>query len=851
MPDSRRFQRLQQLFTEALEHPEDGRGAWLDGLHGDDLELVADLRRLLARERRDAVLPDAVPDHLLDAALGARADDTRRLPLRAGSFELQEEIGHGGMGRVFRGVRSEGGLRQEAAVKVLRAELRHGPALSRFLAERRVLAGLDHPGIARLLEAGETADGVPYVAMELVRGRSLLQHCAEERLGVPARLALFRQVLAAVAHAHRALVVHRDIKPSNVMVDRDGHVRLLDFGIAKALDDLDSTVTAERFFTPAYAAPEQLLGEPVTVGCDIYALGALLYELLCGAPPFEVAGKRAAEVERLILSTPPRPMEHAFTSLPAARRDVLGAPADPAAWRVRLRGDLESIVQRAMRKEVGARYASVEALDKDIERHLSHRPVSARGRSRLYRARKFARRHAVACSAAALVALSAGIAAVLVVNESVVAGRERDRAREALSTLREAFVAADPSGISAGAASARSILDAAARRIGQGVSTRPDVHAELAVHIGEVRLALGIVDPEATWIAQARDWATAQGETGLAARLQLLDARRLLAAHALDDADAALASMEDQRPHDLSVQLSRGYYWLLRDEPARAIPILERVAGAFATDVANDERTRALWHLAEAQRLAAQPGAGLATLQGLRLDLAGLLGDEHPSVVVTRLRSVDTLLDLGRTREAVTEARQVVDVIEAAYGRSSAITGLAETTLAHALSRDGRYAESLEPFRRAATAYEGSLGRHHANTARTLFNLAQMLAYVTPADPAAATAFEGAITGASAARHPGDPLVTYFRAGYVDWLAARGDGAKARAVLVPAGPGPDLAAAGEGLAARYRALLGEHFGPLVCASAARGADNAAVAGDVDAARRLFCAGAGPRAAAGL
>jgi eukaryotic-like serine/threonine-protein kinase len=350
-----RFQQLQQLFEQALEVPVERRQQWCVDACADNGDLLDPLQRLLARHLRIENAQTMRPMAVVQQALDARSDDERMPQHQVGRFTLQEEIGRGGMGRVFRAIRVEQGLTQEVAVKILRREVLSDPVIKRFMVERQVLAALNHPGIARLLDAGEAADGTPFVAMELIRGEPLLAYCSKHALGMAARLALFRQVLAAAAHAHRNLIVHRDIKPGNVMVDDTGQVKLLDFGIAKPLLGAASeTATADRYLTPAYAAPEQFTNSSIGVACDVYALGALLYELLSGQPPFVLDERTTAEAERLILSTPPPALERAAELPDAEVRQRLGI-SDLRAWRRQLRGELDSIVQRALRKRITSR----------------------------------------------------------------------------------------------------------------------------------------------------------------------------------------------------------------------------------------------------------------------------------------------------------------------------------------------------------------------------------------------------------------------------------------------------------------------------------------------------------------
>jgi eukaryotic-like serine/threonine-protein kinase len=819
MTASNRLERLQALFAAAMEVAESGRKDWLENLANESPTLIDELRRLIAREERSDLIPDGMPIDLLASALAAPGSERTTVHANAGNFVLHEELGRGGMGCVYRGVRESGGVHQEAAIKILRSELRHSAAIERFLAERRMLARLEHPGIARLLDVGETADGTPFVAMELIRGRTLLDHCAEFQLGITARVALFRQVVAAVIHAHRALVVHRDIKPSNVMVDGDGRTRLLDFGIAKGLvDDVKATATVDRYFTPAYAAPEQITGDPITVACDVYALGALLYELLCGVPPFQVAGLRAADVERLILATPPPPMDQALVSTQLKDGQSLSADVR-TLWRKTLRGELESIVQRALRKEPKARYASAEAFDEDLQNWLEHRPVRAAGIHGLYRVRKFIRRNAIATIAAAIVLASMTIAAALIIRQGVIASRERDRAREALAALSDAFVAADPTGLSGGEVSARSILDAASRRISRHVASQPEIYAELAAEVGGVQLALGVVDADDGSMTQALEWARSEpGQEALAGRLSLLQARRLVAQHALEESDQALTLLERERGKDALVMLTRGKYWMAKSEPAKAIPILIDAADRLPRDLPDIDRIDAQWQLAEAQRLDGNPVQALATLESLLGQLKRVIDANHATVLLTRLRKVDVLLDLGRIEEAIDEAQGLSISIENAYGRQSSVTALTWSTLALALVRAERYSDSIGPYQNAAMSYAESLGANHVTTARSFFNLALMQTYVDPSDSKSAGNFVKAIAAATVARDPTDPLVTFFRVEYAKSLIGRGSVSAAKEVLLPENVMPDLGAAGPDIASVYREQLKRLFGNPECLS---------------------------------
>ncbi|HET7842803.1 MAG TPA: serine/threonine-protein kinase, partial [Xanthomonadales bacterium] len=390
--------RLQALFDAAVALPPAERDGFVSRECADDADLARELCALLAADARVAELTaDRVtPARLTEAAVAAIPS---RVGMRVGPYELREELGHGGMGRVHRAERVDGTVQQEVAIKFLRRELLDANTVKRFQLERQLMATLDHPHIARLIDAAELEDGTPYFVMEYVRGVWITEHARRAKLGVRERVVLMLDVCEAVMEAHRKLVVHRDLKPSNILVTASGAPKLLDFGIAKPLATLvgEATGTAERFFSPHYAAPEQVTGAPVGVACDVYALGALLYELLVEQRPFELEGQSAAQIERLITQVPP-----AAPSSAIARSSM----TDARARARQVRGDLDGIVLRCLRKSPAERYGSVEALATDLRNFLEGRPVQARGGHAWYRARKFVRRNAIAVAAGTLAALS-------------------------------------------------------------------------------------------------------------------------------------------------------------------------------------------------------------------------------------------------------------------------------------------------------------------------------------------------------------------------------------------------------------------------------------------------------------
>ena len=430
-----RYRRVDAVFDALLDVPPDEQMAFAERAAGDDPEVHAEVLRLLHAHRREGFLESPVP--LAGALLDAALLPERPAPERVGPWRIVRLLGLGGMGTVYLGERADGQFEQRAAVKLIQ---RAAPGmLRRFLEERRILALLEHPGIARLLEGGVTADGLPYFAMEVVEGVPLTRYCDEHELSVARRLELVVQVCDAVSYAHQHLVIHRDLKPSNILVTADGRPKLLDFGIAKLLSGglgAQRTETQLPAMTPEFAAPEQVRGEAVSTATDVYALGVLLYLLLTHRYPYDVRGKTFAELTRIICEEePPRPSSQA---LEGHRRE--------------LRGDLDLIVLTALRKDPARRYQTPAELAADLRRYRDGRPIRARADSPGYRLAKFAGRNrgAVAAVVALLALLAGGLARERALRHR--AELEAQKAKEVGDWVVSVFDVADPMGTSGGTA---------------------------------------------------------------------------------------------------------------------------------------------------------------------------------------------------------------------------------------------------------------------------------------------------------------------------------------------------------------------------------------------------------------
>lgn len=484
-----------ELWREVSGHLDRGlelagaeRTAWLEALHARDPKLAPLVEQLLsehAQLEREGFL-----DH------AAIAPDAIRLRgQKFGAYTLREPIGEGGMGSVWLAERSDGRFERRVAIKFLGLSVAAGDGAERFAREGKFLGQLAHPHIAELIDAGVGPAGEPYLVLEYVEGEPIDAYCDRHELDVRARLRLFLGVLHAVAAAHAHLIVHRDLKPSNVLVREDGAVKLLDFGIAKLLEDASAPggaalrTLAGGALTPRYAAPEQLTGGAITTATDVYSLGVMLYLLLTGQHPVGSDAQSTVQLVKAIVDTePPRASDVASTDARlAARRG-----ASPEKLRRELRGDLDTILGKALKKNPQERYASVAALAGDLRRYLSHQPITARPDQLAYRARKYARRHRLGVAiAAALVLLLAGFS-LIQARELRRITRERDRADRIAEFMSGIFKLSDPNEHAGQAVTARDILDKAADDIHGNLGQDPELRAQMLHVMGRAYLNLGL-----------------------------------------------------------------------------------------------------------------------------------------------------------------------------------------------------------------------------------------------------------------------------------------------------------------------------------------------------------------------
>jgi serine/threonine-protein kinase len=734
---------MQELFEAALALPAPARAEFLARECASDAELRVEVESLVGSSlRAGATLERAV-------SAAARQVSDRRSPVapgrQLGPYVLVREIGHGGMGEVYLAERSDDAYRKQVAIKVVRGVFHGSSARERFLHERRILARLEHPYIARILDGGQTEDGVPWLAMEYVDGEPIDRFCQSRALPIVERLVIFERVCEAVQYAHRNLVVHRDLKPGNVLVQSDGTPRLLDFGIARLLDadgsaEAPLTIEGSAPMTPPYASPEQVRGDAVTTASDICSLGAMLYELLAGKAPFAAHSSSSRALERAILEVDP--------PLPSLTVRELGTLNDAERSRLAraLRGDLDAIVAKALRKEPQARYESASALADDLRRHRQGLPVEARRGTWRYRSGRFVRRNRAAVAAAAIVFLVlVGSAVTLAIQASRLAS-QRDRANAEAESSREVseflagiFESTNPERSHPDSISAREILDRGALRIRSELRDRPLVRARLLAAIGNAYRTLGVYDSATARLDEAlslrervfgRDhleFATALHQRGMLHldRGELKEAGSAFRAAArIRRARLGPESAElGKTLIDIGIVLTRQAQMDSALVPLRsAAAILERAHGPMHADVA-----LAFNSLAVAQAQLGHFDAADSLLQRVLAIREQEFGPAHPRVgeLVNNLGTLAARR--GDNAAARTHLERARDIFERAMGTGHPQTLSTVANLAVILRRSGDLAGARRLQEHCLAVEERVLGPDHPNVANDCTNLARTL----------------------------------------------------------------------------------------------------------------------------
>jgi tetratricopeptide (TPR) repeat protein/predicted Ser/Thr protein kinase len=676
---------------------------------------------------------------------------------------LVSVLGHGGTGTVYLGERADRQYSAQVAVKIVDNGTMQGELGLRFRAERQILASLNHANIARLIDAGETEEGNPYLVMEYVHGEPLDRYCDREQLGLRERLQLFLDICGAVQYAHQNLVVHRDLKPANILVTAEGAPKLLDFGIAKLLDAGEAAAAValtrmnDRLLTPEYASPEQILGRPVTTASDVYALGVVLYELLTGLRPYTVpASASQLELERSICITDPlRPsaaVKRARESGPLeGQSEILAVAAarklTPDKLQKRLVGDIDAIVMRALRKEPQHRYNSIEQLASDIRRFLTREPVQARQGNWLYYSQRFIRRHAfgVASGAAFIVFIIAFAIAMSVQTQRVAAERDRaeqegERAETVSDFMLEIFDASQPQTSLGREVPARAILDAAGRRIRADLTQQPEVRARLLEAIGRAYRRLELPQIAVPYF-----------EDALRLRQELPDPDGTKTASVLIDLAISLRSVDDLARADKvlkqALAISQEHRTEKSETYARLLMNLGRVqllAGSLTEARSNFERSITLGRelggslnpeVASALRELSSvfmwnddlPAAERAIKEALQI-FAATRPRGHPDLALAEHRLGEVFMLEGRIDEAAPLFESSLAAQTQLYGENSRQVADVLESLSNIRRAQGSFAEAEEFARRALSTREAALGREDMYTGYSRTLLAVVLA---------------------------------------------------------------------------------------------------------------------------
>lgn len=728
--ESARWEVIRGLFEAALAMPDEAaQRAFLQAQHPQDEALVGEVMAMLQADRSGG--------SLLDGGL-ARVADAILLPAMPagthfGRYTAIRVLGEGGMGVVYLAERRD--LGSFAAIKVLRDAWLSPARRERFAAEQRLLAQLNHPGIARLFDADTLPDGTPWFAMEYVEGSPLTEYCRTHRCSVERRLQLFRQACEAVRFAHAHAVIHRDIKPSNILVDAGGRVRLLDFGIAKQLDGLDApagaTRTVFRLMTPAYAAPEQLVGDKVGVHTDVYALGVVLYELLADRLPFDLRELSMIEAATLLRQQQPvRPsVAHAAA---ASETRVPGR----AGW-----PDLDVLCLKAMNADPERRYSSVEALMRDIDHYLASESLEARPDSWSYSAGKFLRRNWQ------LASLSAASLAVLLVLTAFFALRlasARDEARaEAARTGRvqqlmvNLFQGGDSLAGPGNDLRVVDLLDQGAHQV-EMLTADTAVQADLLHNLGRIQQQLGELDKAEALLSQSLQRRTetfGEGSPQVAESLVAMGLLRIAQARPQQGEELvgrALRLIEGRlpsgHPQVIAARLAMGRALRERGAYPEALALLARAVEVQSTSGAPADQAAALAELADAQYASGDYAAARITLAKVLELHRRLLGNAHPLVAEDLGRLAAIQQDLGYYAEAEQLARQALAISEPHYGPESTHTADDLTSLGRALAYQSKFPEAMTALQRALHVQEQAYGPDHPQVAEAVNELGNVLA---------------------------------------------------------------------------------------------------------------------------
>jgi serine/threonine protein kinase/tetratricopeptide (TPR) repeat protein len=725
--------RIADIFEQAVDLPPAERDDFVERACGNDATLRREVEALLALDAE----VEAGPGSPLWSSSAAEPGGTLGATGRVGPYRLVCKLGEGGMSEVFLGLRDDGEFVRRVAIKLIRRDVLTAETMRRFETERQILASLDHPSIAKLLDAGRTADGMPYFIMEYIEGEPIDLYCDRHRLTVAERLEIFRQVCLAVHFAHQNLVVHRDIKPSNILVTEAGQPKLLDFGIAKLLNpDLmirgsEPTVSWGRLLTPQYASPEQILGKSVTSASDVYALGVLLFKLLTGADPYRLRERPAPELEQLILTVEP-------DSPSAFVRRLLDAPQDsdasaqakdlavqrgtqPHALVRAFAGDLDAITAKALRKEPQHRYVSAEQMAEDLRRHLAGGPVFAPHGTASLPWAEFLRLRRLWLTAGAILALLLLTATGALVLQGArlaemrkMAERDPARAHEIVASMKRVFEEVPLGLVEGREATGRDLVDHAAQTFRRDLVGQPETQADLIMALGRAYFRMGLLEEAASSF-----------QTAHVIRQRLFGAEHEAVAESL----AALGSVEASQGHLKLAEslhakalanrrklhagdnyavteslIGLGRVLLAKGRAAAAEPLLREAASICDRLGPLDVRTaEALTDLGHAVRKLGSPSSAAMLFAGAAKLQRRASGDETWALAINLVNQASAMFDQGKRKEGRALLREASQIERKLCGDAGSDLASSLRNLAAAALRGTSRARPPLSFRPAAT----------------------------------------------------------------------------------------------------------------------------------------------------
>jgi eukaryotic-like serine/threonine-protein kinase len=710
------WNQVKEIFSNALELDGEVRAKYITDACGSDENLLKEVLSLIESHHIQSPLDQSI-EELRETVL-SEMSAAESIGENVGPYKILKELGRGGMGRVFLAERADEQFQQNVALKLLHTGFTHDNQTLRFLNERQILASLNHKNIAGLLDGGITGHGQPWFTMEYVEGLPIDQYCIENRLTINQRLELFTDVCSAVQYAHQKLIVHRDLKPSNILVKTDGTVKLLDFGIAKALnhDEISAehipvTKTGLLPLTPAYASPEQVKGETITTASDIYQLGIVLYEILAGCRPYDVTGRTPSEIEQIICEQPLTLPSTAVTKIAADEKNGQSSSHETGSVQVlelrelqkKLKGDLDTIILKALRKESGRRYSSAEQLAEDLRLYLAGMPVASHPDSRIYRTGKFIRRHKPAVfSAAAIALLLFGYAITITWHSQRTqaalsqARQEAAKAEQVTGFLMGMFEAGRPGESPDDTITARELLERGIEEA-ERLDDQPEIQAQMYEVVGRVYQSLG-----------QYSLAKSPLENSLTIRKALFGdnhpetARSLyqlgLMYHRTGDFEKA------GRLHRDALKIRRLHFGNEHETVASSLNSIAEVLHASGDFEEAEEMYRKVLPMRRQ-----------------------LLGEEHPDVNSTLFRLGNLLQERGRFEEAEEKLKQSLELAKKLKGERHIDTGSNMIGLALLLRQQGKLDEAEQFNLQGLEIYQEGLDEDHPYIAAAVNNLAVIL----------------------------------------------------------------------------------------------------------------------------